>query len=91
MQDDGKNMLIPVDEIESRSGEPFDRVMNFLTDHRRKIDTYWDGTPAISWQDAAWVVAAMAEADEEARRKQADLEAKAARGWSAAYRATGIG
>jgi hypothetical protein len=26
--DDGKKMLIPVDEIEARSGEPFERVMN---------------------------------------------------------------
>jgi hypothetical protein len=91
MRKDGKNMLIPVDEIESRSGERFERVMNFLTDDRRKIDTCWDGTPAVSWQDAAWVCTAMAEADEQARRKQAESEAKLARGWAATYRATGIG
>jgi hypothetical protein len=75
-------MFIPLDEIESRSGEPFERVMNFLTDARRKIDTYWDGTPAVSSHGAAWVCAAMADADEEARRKQAELEAKLARGWT---------
>jgi hypothetical protein len=60
----GSEPVVPLGEIEHRSGHPEQRALAYLQHDGRKIREYWDGTPAVSWKDAAWVVQEMAAADQ---------------------------
>jgi hypothetical protein len=63
----GNEPLVPIGDIEFRSGHSEQRALAFLQHDKRRIHEWWDGTPAVSWKDARWVVDAMTDADERQR------------------------
>jgi hypothetical protein len=60
--------LVSLLEVADRTGQSEMRVLSALARGRKKTAEWWDGTPALSWSDAAWVAQAMRDDDERARR-----------------------
>jgi hypothetical protein len=65
----GNEPLVPIGEVEFRSGHSEQRALAFLEHANKRIHSWWDGSPCVSWKDAAWVVHEMNEADERQRRE----------------------
>jgi hypothetical protein len=66
----GSEPLIPVDEIARRSNQYEQRIISYLEYSNKKLETYWDGTPATSPANATWVLERMA--DDDARQAVED-------------------